>query len=121
MNQMQSVNGKRPVQATRFRDERTPTAQQDELIRFIYECEFSYLFISLLFQLISFKLILYIFAAWNKVSREVEHYSQNGAENGKGKFFCICNYFIFDLQLFYFAKPNVCIYFSRRSISILLL
>lgn len=23
-------------------------------------------------------------AAWHKVSREVEHYSQNGAENGKG-------------------------------------
>lgn len=39
MNQTQSVNGKRPVQATRFRDERTPTAQQDELIRYIYECE----------------------------------------------------------------------------------
>lgn len=38
MNQMQSVNGKRPVQATRFRDDRTQTAQQDELIRFIYEC-----------------------------------------------------------------------------------
>ncbi|KAJ1529735.1 hypothetical protein ONE63_006488 [Megalurothrips usitatus] len=59
MNQMQSVNGKRPVQATRFRDERPQTAQQDELIRFIYE-------------------------SWHKVSREVEHYSQNGAENGKG-------------------------------------
>lgn len=87
MNQTQSVNGKRPVQATRFRDERTPTAQQDELIRYIYECELfsitnnkSWCFISMYW--INFMLG---FSAWNKVSREVEHYSQNGAENGKGK------------------------------------
>ena len=46
MNQTQSVNGKRPVQATRYRDDRTQTAQQDELIRYIYDCKFLHQLIS---------------------------------------------------------------------------
>ncbi|XP_023722353.1 MAPK regulated corepressor interacting protein 2-like [Cryptotermes secundus] len=55
--QMQSLNGKRP-NSQRVQQEASPT-QHDDLIRYI--CD-----------------------SWNTVSRELENFSQNGADTSKG-------------------------------------
>ncbi|XP_049810252.1 MAPK regulated corepressor interacting protein 2-like [Schistocerca nitens] len=55
--QMQSLNGKRPNSQRMQPDITTP--QHDDLIKYI--CD-----------------------SWNKVTRELENFSQNGSENGKG-------------------------------------
>lgn len=54
--QVQPVNGKRP---STQRGQDAPSSQHDDLIKFI--CD-----------------------SWNKVSREFEHFNQNGSENSKG-------------------------------------
>lgn len=58
-----------------------------------------------------------LFSAWHKVSREVEHYSQNGAENGKGKqeaplmlFLIVIHLYVVNLQ-YDFVSGGALVYY----------